>query len=347
MSLVVDIHKRLGAFSLDAAFCADGGTLGLLGASGSGKSMTLKCIAGIERPDHGHISLNGVTLFDSAAHINLPPQARQVGYLFQNYALFPNMTVWQNLLCALHREPDRKARETAARQALALTHLTGLEGRKPHQLSGGQQQRAALARILLNRPALLLLDEPFSALDSYLRELLQPELKALLAQFDAQALLVTHSRDEVYRLCSETAVIDGGRVLVQKETHALFAGPESRQAARLTGCKNIADARRCGPCAVEVPEWGVQLQTAAPVEPGLCAVGIRAHDFRSDASQNRLPIRVTAEIEEPFEWVVRFRYEGQSPSTDDLWWRFPKTGGPPAPPAKLGVAPGSILLLYA
>ncbi|MDD3346578.1 sulfate/molybdate ABC transporter ATP-binding protein [Oscillibacter sp.] len=348
MSLTVDIHKRAGTFSLDAAFSTGGGVMGLLGASGSGKSMTLQCIAGIQRPDRGRIVLNGATLFDSQRGIDLPPQSRGVGYLFQSYALFPHMTVRQNLLCSLRRERDRAARERELRAVAALLHLEGLENRRPHQLSGGQQQRVALARILLNRPALLLLDEPFSALDSHLRDLLQPELKALLAGFDGQALLVTHSRDEAYRLCGETAVIDGGRLLVQKETHALFADPEHREAARLTGCKNIVDARRTGDHEVEVPAWGgIRLKTAIPVGETLCAVGIRAHDFSLETAENRFPIQVTDQLEEPFEWVVRFRCAGQSPAAPDLWWRLPKSQKSADCPRALGVAPAAVLPLYA
>ena len=193
MSLTVDIHKQLGRFSLDAAFRADGGTLGLLGASGSGKSLTLKCIAGIERPDRGKILLNGVTLFDSERRINLPPQKRRVGYLFQNYALFPNMTVRQNILCGIRWERDRARRAAEFRRVVELLHLQGLEEQRPDQLSGGQQQRTALARILVSRPELLMLDEPFSALDEHLRDQLQIQMKKLLDAFDGDILLVTHN----------------------------------------------------------------------------------------------------------------------------------------------------------
>ena len=177
MSLVVDIHKRLGAFHLDVAFEAGNGITCLLGPSGCGKSYTLKCIAGIERPDSGHISLDGRVLFDSERKIDLPPQKRQVGYLFQNYALFPNMTVAQNIRCGLHREKDKAVREQRLREMLRLMRLEGLEKHRPYQLSGGQAQRVALARILVSEPQLLMLDEPFSALDSHLRDLLKIELR--------------------------------------------------------------------------------------------------------------------------------------------------------------------------
>jgi len=218
MSLTVDIHKQLGRFSLDASFRADGGTLGLLGASGSGKSLTLKCIAGIERPDRGKILLNGVTLFDSERWINLPPQKRRVGYLFQNYALFPNMTVRQNILCGIRWERDRARRAAELRRVVELLHLQGLEEQRPDQLSGGQQQRTALARILVSRPELLMLDEPFSALDEHLRDQLQIQMKKLLDTFDGDILLVTHNHDEAYHMCEKAAVGDGGRILGVRET---------------------------------------------------------------------------------------------------------------------------------
>ena len=147
MSLFVDIEKRLGEFCLTAHVETQGGTLGLLGASGCGKSLTLKCIAGIERPDRGKIVLDGVPLFDSGKGIDLPPQKRRVGYLFQNYALFPNMTVKQNILCGMRRERDRNRREEELKRVLRLCRLEEVERLRPRQLSGGQQQRTALARI--------------------------------------------------------------------------------------------------------------------------------------------------------------------------------------------------------
>ena len=194
MSLQLEIHKSLGDFTLDAALEAspDGPEiLGLLGPSGCGKSMTLKCIAGIERPDRGKIVLDGQVLFDSEKGIDLPPQKRRVGYLFQNYALFPNMTVGQNILCGLRWQKDKAARKQALSHMLALLRLEGLENRRPHQLSRRPGPAGGLGRILVNRPRLLLLDEPFSALDSHLRDRLQLELRELLAGCGLPALLVT------------------------------------------------------------------------------------------------------------------------------------------------------------
>lgn len=347
MSLTVDIHKQLGHFSLDASFRADGGTLGLLGASGSGKSLTLKCIAGIERPDRGKILLNGVTLFDSERRINLPPQKRRVGYLFQNYALFPNMTVRQNILCGIRWERDRARRAAELRQVVELLHLQGLEEQRPDQLSGGQQQRTALARILVSRPELLMLDEPFSALDEHLRDQLQIQMKKLLDAFDGDILLVTHNQDEAYHMCEKAAVVDGGRILGVRETELLFLDPGSVPAARLTGCRNISSAaRRVGAYEVEIPGWGIRLATARPVKEGVRAVGVRAGAFSHTCPENRFPVRFTGHMELPFETQMCFRYEGQAETEGELWWSRPGRDGKKGLPQELGVPREDVLLLY-
>ena len=346
MSLIVDVKKTFGDFTLDVHFTAENGVMALLGASGCGKSMTLKCIAGIEKPDEGHIELDGEVLFDSSMHINLPPQKRRVGYLFQNYALFPNMTVRQNILCGLNREKDRETKEKRVRDMLRMMQLEGLEDRKPVQLSGGQQQRVALARILVNDPQLLLLDEPFSALDSNLRDSLKVEMRDLLQSFGREVLMVTHDRTEAYNMSSKIAVMDRGRLLTIKTPKELFADPGSVPAATLTGCKNIVPARRVDEHRVEIPMWGVQMETKDCVEEGLCAVGIRAHYFNPSAPQNRFPVRFVEEMEEPFETIIQFRYASQSEDSPAIWWRLSKDKKPQTFPAELGIAPANILLLY-
>ena len=346
MSLFVDIRKRLGDFVLDARFETDDPVTGLLGASGCGKSMTLKCIAGVETPDEGRIVLDGETLFDSARGINLPPQKRGVGYLFQHYALFPHMTVEKNILCGLHGEKDKAVRQQRLREMIAMLQLEGLEKHRPAELSGGQAQRVALARMLVSRPRLLLLDEPFSALDSHLRDQLQPQLLSLLRSYGRQAVMVTHSRDEAYHLCSRLCAMDGGRILRAGGTKEVFADPGSEPAARLTGCKNIARAVKAGEYEVDVPEWGVRLTAAKPVPDNIRAVGLRAHYFHPRAAANRFAVRLDSELEEPFEWILLFRYEGQDAASPALWWRMPKDKKPSAMPEALGIAPENVLLLH-
>ncbi len=346
MSLLVDVEKDLGRFHLSSQLESDSGTLGILGASGCGKSLTLKCIAGIERPDRGHIELDGVVLFDSKRRIDLPPQKRRVGYLFQNYALFPNMTVRQNILCGLKHERDRAQRESLLTTSIRRFDLTGLEKQRPDRLSGGQQQRVALARILVSRPKLLMLDEPFSALDTHLRERLQVELRELLEGYDGLSLLVTHSRDEAYRLCGRIALMEGGRILETQPTKQLFAAPRSVNAAAMTGCKNIARAVKRGEHELYVPDWDVTLTCAETLTEGLCAVGIRAHYFGEHTRHNLLPVTFGEAVEEPFELILPFRYAGQQEDSAPLWWRLPKERRPAVLPSALGVAPVNVLPLY-
>lgn len=233
MKLEVDIRKQLGNFLLDVTFETGDMVTGFLGASGSGKSMTLKCIAGIERPDEGRIVLDDRVLFDSSQHINIPPQKRQIGYLFQQYALFPTMTVRRNILCGLHGEKDKRKREERYRSLIELLHLEGLEKHLPWQLSGGQQQRVALARMLASSPKLLLLDEPFSALDAFLRRNLQTELSTLLTQVARQAVIVTHSPREVRRMAKSLYVLSSGTIIRHGPTEEVFSDPGSEECSRL------------------------------------------------------------------------------------------------------------------
>ena len=193
MSLLVDVSKDYGKFQLNVHFEHNQGILGMLGASGSGKSLTLKLISGILTPDRGKIILDNRVLYDSERKINLPPKKRKVGYLFQNYALFPNMTVEKNILCGLHWEKDKRRKREKMQSVIELLRIKELLKKYPAQLSGGQQQRTALARILVSEPELLLLDEPFSALDSYLRDQLQIQFLEILIVFDKEVILVSHS----------------------------------------------------------------------------------------------------------------------------------------------------------
>ena len=274
MSLEVHIEKKLNGFTLRSDFTAGNTATAILGASGCGKSMTLRCIAGIVKPDKGRIVLDGRVLFDSGQHIDLPPQQRGVGLLFQNYALFPNMTVEQNILCGLKAERDKAARKARCAGMLRALRLEELASRRPAELSGGQQQRTALARILVGKPKILMLDEPFSALDSYLREEVEGEVGSLLAGFAGTALLVTHNRDEAYRLCRDMIVMNGGQVLRTGTTKEVFADPRSTATARLTGCKNFfpltkdgcvdgwplqLPARRDGAAILAVPQTALEL----------------------------------------------------------------------------------------
>ena len=347
MSLEVNIEKKLDGFTLRAAFAAGNTSTALLGASGCGKSMTLRCIAGIVKPDRGRIVLDGRVLFDSAQHIDLPPQQRGVGLLFQNYALFPNMTVEQNILCGLKAEKDPAARRAACAELRRAMRLEPLAKRYPAQLSGGQQQRTALARILAGQPRILMLDEPFSALDSYLREEVEGEVGSLLAGFAGTALLVTHNRDEAYRLCKEMIVLNEGQVLRAGKTKEVFADPQSVAAARLTGCKNILPCTPLDSRTVRLDGWGTTLRLTLPVPAGCIAVGIRAHNFAPCApgAPNALPVQRLSTSENPFDWNMIFTLPGGEAR---LWWKVSKetmAAPPPKAPACLAAAPENIMPL--
>lgn len=255
MSLSVDIQKRLGQFQLQVHFENEGGTLGLLGASGCGKSTTLQCIAGIMKPDAGRIVLNDRVLFDSEQRINLSPQKRQIGYLFQQYALFPNMTVEQNIYAGV-RGGTRAEKKKKVDYALTAYHLKEVRKQRPATLSGGQQQRTALARMLVGEPELLLLDEPFSALDENLREQLMWELSRSLQQFGGDVLFVSHNRTEVRRFCGNVCVLDKGISEPVQTTGEMLFAPKTVPDARLAGYFNIAGIERLKPKEIFVPKWG-------------------------------------------------------------------------------------------
>lgn len=303
MSIYVDIEKKLGSFHLKVKFEAGNETLALLGASGCGKSMTLKCIAGIEKPDRGRIVVDDVVLFDSESNINLPPQQRQTGLMFQNYALFPNMTVSQNIQCGANREPDTKKREDLVVSVMERFGLTYLAKYFPHQLSGGQQQRVALARILVSTPRILLLDEPFSALDSHLRFKLEQEVRQVIRQFGKTVLLVSHDRDEVFRMSDQIAIMDSGEIQTMGTKSEVFQNPRTRKAAILTGCKNISDVEHLESGDIWATDWDISL-VADRVPEGATAVGIRMHDIRQGVGQNCYRCRVVDVVENPFTYTV-------------------------------------------
>ena len=282
MSALVKFRKKLGAFSLSVDFEAENEVLALLGGSGCGKSMTLKCIAGIVTPDEGKIVVDGVTFFDSERGVNLKPQQRRCGLLFQNYALFPNMTAKQNIMTVLRRgggkcENSEERYREIDREIAEKFFITGLEEHYPSQLSGGQQQRVALARIMASDPAIIMLDEPLSALDSYLRWQLELNLRRTLAEFPGTTLYVSHNRDEVYRLCSKVCVINNGQSEPVKSVAEFFDAPPTLTAAILSGCKNFSRAEAIAPRRIKTLDWGVELDCARDVPGGAKFAGIRAH----------------------------------------------------------------------
>lgn len=274
--LFLNIFKPLSGFALDVSFEIGPEVLGILGASGSGKSMTLRCIAGLETPSCGKIAVNGKVLFDSETGINVPSKDRRIGFLFQNYALFPHLTVAENIAFGLQHlsEDEQKLR---VKEQLISVQMLGMENRYPQQLSGGQQQRVALARSIAPNPDLLLLDEPFSALDTHLRSQLERELMQTLANYRGITLFVSHNLEEVYRVCKNLLVLAEGRPIAFDTKEHIFDRPRNFTVAQLTGCKNFCAAKPIAETVIEAIDWGCNLTVVERVPKSLVFVGIRAH----------------------------------------------------------------------
>lgn len=302
MDLVVKIKKKLKDFYLDIFFEVNSDSFGMLGSSGSGKSMTLKCIAGLETPDEGQIILNGKVLYDSNKKINLKPQDRKIGYLFQNYALFPNMNVLDNIKIVL-TDVDKKEK---IKELIKLFNLDGLELLYPKQLSGGQQQRVALARIFAYEPDVLLLDEPFSALDSHLKEKLQTELFQYIKYYSKKIILVSHNREEIYKYTKDILIIDTGKSVLVGSTKETFKNPKIYKAAILTGCSNISKCEMLYENLVYAIDWGIKLNVLNNNDK-IQYVGIHSGDIKICKKQD--VDTVLCEIINMYEEINKFKIQ--------------------------------------
>jgi ABC-type sulfate/molybdate transport systems ATPase subunit len=236
--LEVDIRLEVPGFTLAIGWQSDEAVTALFGPSGAGKTLTLQCLAGLLRPTAGRLVLDGRVLFDAAQGIDLSPQERRTGYVFQRQALFPHLSALENVAFGLRHRP-RAERLGRAREVLLRLGLAGLEVRPPAALSGGQRQRVARARALAVEPALVLLDEPLSALDEPTRRALREELEATLAAAGAAAVLVTHDLTEAYLLGQRIVVLEAGRVIQSAPRSDLLWRPASEAVARITGTRNI------------------------------------------------------------------------------------------------------------
>lgn len=325
MSIYVNIEKKIGSFHLNVNFEAENETLALLGASGCGKSMTLKCIAGVEKPDKGKIVLDGVTIFDSEKNINLSPQERHVGLMFQNYALFPNMTVLQNISAGAKREKNRDKRRSAILHVISSFGLKELSSKYPYQLSGGEQQRVALARIIVSDPQIMLLDEPFSALDSHLRFQLEQSVREVIRTFGKSVIMVSHDRDEAFRMADKIAVMNDGQIELCGNKKSVFDEPITKTGAILTGCKNISAIKKLSENKIYAVDWGMELSVSSDFD-NASFVGIRMHYLHMGAGDNSIMCHVVEEIENPFSYTIMLRPEGKNDTvpvgfeTDKVTW---------------------------
>lgn len=320
MALQVNIRKKFSGFELNVEFETEAGCMGILGASGCGKSMTLKCVAGIETPDQGRIVLNGKVLFDSEKGINLPARERRTGYLFQNYALFPTMTVEENLSIVLPGKKRDKLPLVA--EQLRRFQLEGLEKRYPSQLSGGQQQRVALARMLLYKPDIIMLDEPFSALDGFLKDTLQMEMLELIRDYSGDVLMVSHSRDEIYKFCDHMMLLSEGKTILKGCTKDIFRRPERMEAAKLTGCKNISSIEKISDYELYACEWKIKLKTEEKIGDSVRYVGIRGHNLipvQERSEENVMGIELAGFADTPFQRQYLFQNTDDKTSSK-IWW---------------------------
>ncbi len=313
--LTVDIRKALPEFRLNVSFTIDRGILAILGRSGSGKTMTLRCIAGLVTPDRGRIVLDNRVLFDSSQGINVRPQHRNMGFVFQNYALFPNMTCYHNIAFGI-RGAAKADVDKQVQSLMERLKISRLANRYPRQLSGGQQQRVALARALATSPDILLLDEPFSALDTITRDNLQRLLLDVEQFYSGYVLLVTHNVAEAYRLSSNIAVYEAGELVQIGPKQDILSAPASMTAASMTGVRNLwkgvvvdGNSKRA---LVELSDSGLKLWAACPTmqlrggQP--VGIGIRSEELRllKEPLPAALPGTVSRIIEEASSCTVFF-----------------------------------------
>jgi molybdate transport system ATP-binding protein len=286
--LEVRAKRKLPGFTLDVAFSVNQEILAILGPSGSGKTMTLQCISGLVRPDEGYVNLNGKVLLDTAKGINLPARQRKVGFVFQNYALFPHLTVSQNIGYGIRHLAVKEIKDRVA-ELLEKMNIQRLGDRYPRQISAGQQQRVAVARALAPEPEVLLLDEPFSALDSLVKERLQLELQTLHRFYRGNMLFVTHDLTEGYKFSSKIAVFESGRIVQHDDKEKVITCPSNHTVARLVGFKNLMEGSiieiQGASTLIEVPELGGHLRTIMPKTMSLTlnqrvTIGIRPEYVR-------------------------------------------------------------------
>lgn len=324
MSLSVSIKKSFPAFTLDVDIEAGNETIGWLGESGCGKSLTMRCIAGIETPDEGKIVVNGKTFFEREAGkrptVNLSPQERKTALLFQNYMLFPNLTVAENVAAGIDRKLPKEERNAQVDAELKRFGLDGFGKRYPSQLSGGQQQRVALARMLAAKPDILMLDEPFSALDAHLKGVLEQNLAGLFETFHGTILYVSHDIDEALRFCDRIAVIEKGHVMEVSTDNNLVNNPQSAASIRLSGCKNTTPAHRIDDRRVFLPAWGIEVETDKPAPQNLTYMGVRAFflERAKEPGRNTYRVRVVRTSDSRFDRSVLLEFLDRTPGSDPV-----------------------------
>jgi molybdate transport system ATP-binding protein len=322
--LEVDLHVVLDDFTLEASFSASQELLVLFGPSGAGKSTILKALAGLLTPDRGTIRLNDRVLYDSRSKVNLPPQKRRIGYMPQQYGLFPHLTIAENIAYGLPPAPKSK-RNAQVEKWIEVMRLTDQADRKPSEASGGQQQRAALARAMASGPELLLMDEPFAALDEELRAHLRGEIRDLSNTFDLPILIVTHDTSEAYSLADHMVVFERGVMIQDGPREDVFRKPVSESLARLLGMSNVYDAdvltSEIGKTTISWLGNIIELPMNRLVEGTSVRIGIRPGEIEipqqisTEPDAVILPGRLVEMIPTGFDLLLRFEVQDSAGST--------------------------------
>ena len=329
----------------EGEFCA------IVGTSGSGKSTLLNMLAGLEKPTKGEVIIAGKHIEKLNEEQLVTFRRDHVGFIFQSFHLMGTLNAVENVALPLSfRGVPRDVRVRKANEMLDLVKLGKHKKHLPNQMSGGQQQRVALARMMIGEPEAILLDEPFSALDGYLKDVLQREMQDFLKDYPGDMILVTHSRDEAYKFCRELSIVHEGRILVTGETKQLFERPGLLEAAKLTGCKNFSRAERLGPHEIYAADWKMKLHTEENVDEDITYVGIRGHWIRPESKpgENCMAVRVDQYIETTFEHQYMIRNKAEE-NAAGLWWMRPKNSFTEDPdkdfPEYLYLPPEHLMLL--
>ncbi len=343
MPFIVDIKKNLNKFNLDINISMCEKRISFLGASGSGKSMTLRCIAGLVKPNEGQIILGDKVLFDSKRGIDVAIQDRKIGYLFQDYALFPHMTVTQNIgFALLNTQPYIKKNGlknflvkkklkanilNKVHEKIKMMKLNGLENKFPSQLSGGQQQRVALARALMVEPEILLLDEPFSALDNHLRYEMENQLLEILNSYHGTTILVSHNINEAYSISKELAIFSEGSISAYGKKDTLFQYPPNEAAAKMTGCKNILNALPISNEVVNISTFKRPFKIKQSILSSFNKVGIREHHIKlaqHNEDTNVIECKIVGTSVSTFNVIIYLKEVHSTSVNYDLRWDIPK-----------------------
>lgn len=314
MAMLIEIKKKMPGFSLDVSYEGLAVKTGILGAPGAGKSLLLKCIAGLERPDEGRIQIDGHTVYDSGRKVNMKVQKRRIGYLTSEYALFPGMSVENNILCGYR---GRKSQgEGIVSEYIRKFGLTGLEDQMPERLTDMAKQRTAMARALIGEPLQIVFDEPFLGKEGYQKEDLQADFYRYLKDYEGGCVLASQNPEDIYEFCDHVVVLGKGSVIASGAVKDIYKNPVSMEVARLTGCRNFSRIEILDEYHVLALDWGIALRTEKRVTEDQRYVGIRKDQLKmvSGPGQNCIQVQILAKR----YGMHMMKYEGKNAQTENM-----------------------------